>query len=116
MRGAQSDLYQVLGCRINIHAGVGQEIQVAFPRDHGVAAGNLVQPFAHANNLQRRADCIGKMLSHARHQSIRITQVQHHGTEYIAVVNQGAGFIYRNAAPLSQSQQFLNVTIAVRRC
>ena len=53
---AQRDFDQIFRGGLDVDAGIGQEEDLPFARDDGVAAGDAVQPLAHANNLQRRAD------------------------------------------------------------
>ena len=49
--GASSDLNEVLRGRLDVHTGVSQELDVAFLRNHRVAAGDFVQPLSHAHDL-----------------------------------------------------------------
>ena len=53
---AECDFNQVFGSGIDVHAGVGQEEEFSIARDHGVAPGDAVLTFAHANDLQWRAE------------------------------------------------------------
>jgi hypothetical protein len=75
---AQRDLNKVFCRRLDVHAGIGEEEDFAFASDDGVAAGNSMQAFAHANNLQRRANGVGEMLGHAGNQRVRVAHVDHY--------------------------------------
>ncbi len=92
VRRAERDLDEVLGRRFDVDAGIGEEEDFAFARDDGVAAGDAVQAFTHADDLQRRADGVGEMLGHAGDERVGVAHVDHHRAEDVAVVDQCLGF------------------------
>ena len=109
VRRAERDLDQVFCRGFDVDAGIGQEEDFSFARDHGVAAGNAVQAFAHAHDLQRRADRVGEMLRHAGNQRVGVAHVHHHRSEDIAVVDQRLGLLQGDTPPLPQAEQFQHI-------
>ena len=112
---AQGDLDQVFRRGLDVDAGVGQEVDLALARDHGVAAGNPVQALAHADDLQGGTNRVGKMLRDTGDERVGIAHVDHHRAEDIAIVDQSAGFQQGHAPTLAQAKQFLDVGFAMVR-
>ena len=52
--GAESNLAELFGGGLDVHAGVREEVHLVLGGDERVESGNTVQSFAHANDLQAR--------------------------------------------------------------
>jgi hypothetical protein len=63
---AQGNFHQVFRRGIDIDAGVCEEQQLSVLGNEGIASRNLMQTFAHAHDLQRGTNGVGKVLGHAR--------------------------------------------------
>jgi hypothetical protein len=115
LRGAERDLNQIFGGGIDVHAGIGEQIQLARACDHQVAARDPFEALARANDLQGRPDGVGEMLAHAGDQSIGLAHVYHHGAEDVWIFHERARFAESDAAALTDAEQLLDKWFAQRR-
>src|SRR5208283_5401273 len=113
--GAEGNFRQIFRRGIDVHGGVSHEVNVTIACDHDIAPRNRVQPFAHADDLQRRADGIGVVLHDAGDERIGIPHAHHHGSKNVAVIDPPVGFAQRYTPTLPQPAEFLNVGFAERR-
>ena len=107
------DLSQVLGRWLDVHGGVGEEVDLALGRDDHVHAGDALHILFFGNQFERGPDRVGVVLGNAGDQRVGVAGMHHHRGEARAGAHVARRFGHRDALAAAHAQILLQIGVPV---